>query len=449
MVESLLNQFWLKPISIPVAIAACAITPLAAYQNESPVASYILGGICFCLLVLYIILVIRNCMLPKVASDHLGILFVIFAESKSIRDEFEYKIRDNLKNNTHTDKVVEPVFITEGQVKNYDFHNKEIMINLLEKTRCVFCVELHCQVDSVSDCQEYSIKINAGILHPKVSSLQEKVINIELATAARPIKKLKFTRSQKIDCLQITAQHIHAFAKYMVAIVSLLSGDSQAAVLLFRGIYELDCKASFPSVDNWYYLACIAQFHEEYSKYEQTKSESCLQQARMHLEWANTILPDTYNYHLDMALIEFLQKRDIPLSKKHIAECKKLARDDDAWKYSDAFLEAYTSNSAWNVYRKYKATESSKYNMLEIINFIEEILDVEPQKTMLHLALGLLYHRREESKLTYYHLTNFQEQYTYTVKDKTVEKEVRAIIKTHSACSRCNCDNCDTCKSHL
>ena len=120
--------------------------------------------------------------------------------------------------------------------------------------------------------------------------------------------------------------------------------------------------------------------------------------------------------------------------------------ENDSWEYSDAFLYTYDIGDPNVVYQKYCSLTQNSYKSVEIIAFIEKILEEEPEKHILHLALGILYDNNLDTELASCHFRQFTEKYNGKIK---LRKRALQIIKAKIIADVCinpktpsYCENC-------
>ena len=92
-----------------------------------------------------------------------------------------------------------------------------------------------------------------------------------------------------------------------------------------------------------------------------------------------------------------MKDRDIKKTKDYLGQCKQIQKNGP-WKYSIAFIKAYSGESEGKVIYHYKQAFKVDHDYMQLISFIEDILDKEPEKNMLRFALMLLYLKMGEIK---------------------------------------------------
>ena len=179
-------------------------------------------------------------------------------------------------------------------------------------------------------------------------------------------------------------------------------------------------------------------------KHKAEKNLVQLGSIRQVLETANGIRPDTYFYNLNMAYVHIALNHDAPAAKKCIEKCKALKEKKD-WLYSDAFLSAYCGHAPTTVLSKYnKALKVPYKSLVELVDYIEFVIESEPQKVTLHLAAGLIYEAMGDIKLMKQHVSIFMATGT------GINQRTRALLTEKISQGSCNVDcthNCAKCAS--
>lgn len=147
----------------------------------------------------------------------------------------------------------------------------------------------------------------------------------------------------------------------------------------------------------------------------------------------------TYFYNLNMAYVHIALNHDAPAAKKCIEKCKALKEKKD-WLYSDAFLSAYCGHAPTTVLSKYnKALKVPYKSLVELVDYIEFVIESEPQKTTLHLAAGLIYEAMGDIKLMKQHVSIFM------ATGIGINQRTRALLTEKILQGSCNVDCTNDC----
>lgn len=449
VLQALIDKFLLKPFGFIIALLIASFVCIQSFpsENESYTKFIATSILCVIILIVYISILVYINMLPKAKKGQLGVLFIIHTENNNIFEEAKFNLVDNFKNIVNKyDTNFTAKCLNASNIKNYNLGDKSLIKRLLEKTNCFFSVDIVYQVDSVNNTSNYQLKINTATIHPRLPKSFIAILRGELFKASEPIKNLKFTKDQKLEKLEITVEQLSYIVKYILGLTLFLDGSNSYAIALFDELYRTNITTILPnlsiSFNKLYYNICLDFESECIDDFHDTQDSSKLDIAEYYLNRMNELFPDTYAYHLDAAMLSFVKYKNTKDSIQHINFCRS-QNNDDAWKYSDAFLTAYTTLDINLICKKYEEAIKSDYNIMNIITFVENALSDEPEKYTLHLALAILYHTSGDKQLMASHLKKFQSMYSLKPSDKTYRKFLNEFnpncieCKTNFKCSSC------------
>lgn len=173
---------------------------------------------------------------------------------------------------------------------------------------------------------------------------------------------------------------------------------------------------------------------------EYSKNIKNIEDIERELNEANKYEHGTYLYYEGMSVCSFLKNRDIRKTKEYLGQCKSI-KEKGPWKYSEAFIKAYCGESEGKIIYQYKQAFKIPYEHMELISFIEDILEKEPEKNMLRFALMLLYLKIGETKTAKSILLEYLEKgQATTLEDSTInqlkkiydEKIIEELIKAEN-----------------
>ncbi len=449
LLDALINKFLLKPFGFVIAVLIASFVCIGVYPSENDNYTKFFATIIICVIILIVyasILIYFN-MLPKAKAGQLGVLFIIHTENNTIYEEVKFNLVENFKSSVNKfDTNFTAKCLNASDIKDYNLGNKGLIIKLLEKTNCFFSVDIIYQVDSINNTSNYQLKINTATLHPRLPKSYIAILRGELFKVSAPINNLKFTKDQKLEKLEITVEKLSYIVKYILGLTFFLDNCCSHAIALFDELYRTNITVVLPtlstSFNKLYYNVCLAFESECIDEYHKTQDNSKLDIAEYYLNRMNTLFPNTYGYHLDMAMVSFIKYKNIKMCMQHINFCRN-QNNDDAWKYSDAFLTAYSTLDINLICQKYEEAIKSNYNIMNIITFLENVLLDEPEKYTLHLALAILYNTSGDKKLMASHLKSFQSTYSLKPSDKKYRKFLNEFnpncidCKTNFECSSC------------
>lgn len=401
---------------------------------------------------IYTLVLVYKSKLPKAKKGALSVLFVIEAETDDLVNAAKHKLVNNFEdivagNNTAN---FEATCISKSRIKNINTKDKEQLQTLLQKTNCMFYVGVNYKVDDANHAENFEMSINTGVIHPLFVDQVEEILARDLSSLTSTVSQQRFHKSNLLEIFDFTAQTLSYICQYMLGLVYLFSNNTDNARKIFSGIQsQLNAERQNIAVINRLknltrerIYATEAQSVEiDILKFEATKDLENLQNAKESLNRANSIYPDTYWYNTNMAYIYVALEHNGRAAKACIDKCRQQNRQEE-WKYSDAFLCAYLNLPPQVIIAKYKkATLVKTYNILRIADYIEYIIEQEPQMHALHLASGLVYEAMGDTKMMKYH---------FNIYLKTIPDENRTVnlltAKMEQAICDIECDyNCEKC----
>lgn len=443
--DGLIEKIWLTPISILYVFIILSTTSLIAINNFMPkqgvpsayqvvVILSIFASSVFMLL-LYVFFTIRNSTFPKIKDGKIGIFILIHAENIKRYNEIKYQF-----SNAFSPCIIEfdlfsiayiPFLLTKKK------YSREFIDKKLKKANALYYIEITINTDNSEQVELYEIKINQGIRKTNLEEEVSQKLESEIEIITEEIKSIKFSRKEKIDTLNITAEYLTLICNYIIGVTFYLNGKSTHNVAkeihekLYDKVFSIrkndrtirELKKLLPYKC---YCIFIIEAQEKYNGFIFGK-EGCLDNIFFLLEKANKYYPNTYSYYMLKANCHVLAK-DNTQARTCIAMCKNISKTEKSWLYSDAYLTAYDTEKFLTIYNKYEKAFRIPYPIIQLINYIETILEEEPEKTSLLFALGLLYHKSGDIINTRVVFREFYQNYPYNTLDERINK----IIQTRT-----------------
>lgn len=405
--------------------------------------------------IVYTVMCVAHNMLPRASRKNLGVLFVIHAENRELFESVRYKLRSHINELIEHDGADEIALICISGERIPQFHikNKNQVVKLLEKTNCSICIDVTYNVDDKNHAENYEMIIHRGGWHPRIDESANLVLENDVKALEKTVERQRFSKDQVLDVFCTTAQTLSYACHYILGVVGLVSGDLVTAVKLLEALYyQIDNANLYLSVvpelkklvQKRLYTVYIIMMTKSTSNFEKTKDRQYLNEMKSYLERANTFVPDTYTYYLNMAYVHIALDGNSREAKVCIEKCQQTKQRLE-WMISRAFLYAYADKydpmSICSYYRK-AFDANPNMNLISIIDYVEYMIEKEPKRINLHLAVGLLYERVGDVKLMKYHFSRF------LVDANNLDKRVYAYIENafnKSVCSeKCN-KNCVEC----
>lgn len=414
-----LSSIW---VVIAITIIGCCVL-ISICDN---IKVMYIGCLAIMFLGLYkIIEIFLDNRLPKARKEHLGVLIRILSKDEDEYNDTKIKFGNEFEAILESDNI-DVVYIPYRFSEKYKCNDSKRIINLLEKTRCVFLTTVDVKSENTSDEIRYLTKINMGIMHPAYAKSAEKQFQQEMnILGCQSANRIEYSNRNKMIVLEVVAKHVSFICQYVIARATYFNGDLRMAGILANDLYEniksinmrgeILKKLTTVLCYNIHFINSMVEFENKYMDLEIVESE---------LQKANKYISNTYEYNLNMSVCCFLRYRDINKVKKYLNNCKQIQPKGE-WKYNEAFLCAYEGNSEGKVLSKYLQAVKCSCDIYGLIVFIEEILLEEPEKNMLRFALFLLYLELNDFVCAKELLT----EYLFNKDSKKLDKDTKERIK--------------------
>ncbi len=430
--EKLFEKALFKPISIVIVwvfFVLAFLKTIPESMSDINWKHYTYIACYFFIAVIYSIVCIKRNMLPKGKNKESSILFIIEAENHQLFQEVKAKLVSEFDNYSHKEfgRCFEAICVEKRQIaKKYDIKKSIFAIELLEKTNCVFLIDVKYVVDSATCSEHFKMQIDIGVILPAINEkARSAFLQTDIHDLYRSIKSRKFDKAHLLDEMTFTAVTLNIICRYVFGIVALLTEKPIQSYSMLHDTYQ-----SISSTDNmgflprdycsrlkyWLFFSClrVAEFYQ--NQFYLNKDETLLSKMDSMIEEANGLYPNTYDYFLMKAYILVAQDGNMSSVKHCIDMCKK-SNAHDNWKYSEAFISAYEGNPGLAIYRKYMKAFSADQDLQQIAEYVEYILEKKPELSSLHLAAGLVYDKMGDADLANNHFN----LYFQSVTDKAVQ----------------------------
>ena len=439
LLKSIFERNWGKYSSLLVFYPLCILGTLGFIDLDGkPLQTKDIIIICTIvfLLLSYTIYVVNKNRLPRAKMMNRSVLFIIDSENEQLFNDIKKKLISEFYSNINTDgkTIFYAKYISIERLHNLNLEKKEDAVYLLTKTNCAFFIRVWYCADSTTQIENYSMHINCGVVHPQLNEHAQRLLQHALDAFTSPIRKTKFHKAQLFDHFEFTAQHLSMMTIYIIGLVEVFSDNTDDAYILFKKLLKEQSDKTGEekgnlkkAIQNWLFICCIENNRHYITLFQLEKDLSFLEKANMYLEEANTIHPSTYEYFLNKAYYFIAAKRDVTNAVKCVGECRKL-NTSQSWKYSDAFLAAYQEFSANTIITKYKSAFKVNENLVNIVDYIEYIIEKDVDKVALHLAAALLYSRISDDVLETEHIKLYYAKEQNPRNKETVRRYFNTIL---------------------
>ena len=391
--STLFEKYFRNKYSIIIAILIAIILGITLYYSIPIFALKIIAIICLVGVATYYI--IDTIIYKKLPNNKEGdaILVRIIAKDKEEYEDIKYKFGNEFEGFIKSNKCrIKILYIPYHLVELNKYSEEEKIIKLLQKTNCIFLTTIKTRSESINENTKYITEFNLGIIHPKYIDRIEKVFQKEINILGMPITRIEYSNEDKLNILEFTAQKISFICKYIIARAYYLSNEFENSQTICEQLFNELKNCSNKDFDNIKKSVCILCYDVHIAKMliENSKSDRNIEYVENEIEEANKYIKNTYIYYEVKSVCCFLRDRDIKKTNDYLGSCKKILKNGP-WKYSVAFLKAYSGESEGKIIYHYKQAFKVQYEHMDLISFIEEILIKEPERNMLRFALLLLY----------------------------------------------------------
>lgn len=392
-INTLFEKYFRSIYSIIIVILIGVILSINLYFSIPVVVARIIAILCVVgIVVYYVIDTILYNKLPKNKADN-AILIRIIAKDKNEYDDIKYKFGKEFEKFLKlNENKLQILYIPFHLIEKNSYNEENKIIKLLEKTNCIFLTTIKTRSEDTSENTKYITEFNIGIIHPVYMNKIEKIFQSEINILGMPTARVEYSKEDKLNILEVTAQRISFVCKYIIARAYYLSNELESALVISENLYnELMClpEKNFEEIRKSIRTLCY-DIHISKMLVENSKNNKNVDYVENELNKANKYIKNTYIYYEGMSVCCFLKYRDIKKTNDYLGSCKKINKNGP-WKYSVAFLKAYCDESEGKVIYHYKQAFKVSYDYMRLISFIEDILINEPHKNMLRFALILLY----------------------------------------------------------
>lgn len=395
---------WHSRTGLVAAIAGVLLIGILLFAgitlaNVSPAEWVILGSVVLAVVVAWFLTRVE-----RVPSDRVGFGVAINYENsedaKQLRSDFVLTLRDLLHGSENLHRFQ---FIAFPDSLAKWVAGEEQAKWLARKANLRFLIHGRARLRNLPKGPAYVLDLGWLVTHAPLDKRESDEFKADALTVF-PARMILVSPDNLIAC-EFAAHHVDAVARYVIGTAAALSEDFPYAERLL-----LDAEAKLVSYVKQAEGAALsvllgrvkARIGELYSAWLDTLSRQyALKRERHFLEEAEALVPrlqayrdDKYPGYLTAAMAAFMLRRDIDEARRQLQKCR--TSQDATWKYSDAFLIAYEGDldGAYRVYRNALESPLDEPTVpMQCEEFIQIVLDEEPERKWLYFCLGILNHR--------------------------------------------------------
>ena len=283
------------------------------------------------------------------------------------------------------------------------FVESEERLRLATRMNCHFVIFGHAKLRNVLGGPSYVIESRGLVRHAEAEAEIKKRFAEEFSELWP--SRYVVRDPDSLLAFEFAARHVDVVARYLIGVASAISRDLRNAEDLL-----LDCQARLGRLANNGGVQPLAglrskvavrlseiydmQLANAAQRYTLRRDMAALREIDGLLVKRRAQVPDDYETRQSAALCAFLLHRDIPLARREYEACRGV--DDASWRYGEAFLSGYEADldSAYRWYRDaISAPLSDETVPIQCEEFIQIVLETEPQRYWLGFCLGLINYR--------------------------------------------------------
>jgi len=312
-------------------------------------------------------------------------------------------------------------------------------IKFLKDSNLRFLIYGRARTRKIDDKDTHIIKLEGLVSHKPINPEFQKQFSAEFGDLFP--RRMEILSENDIFSFELRAELVKSVAMYIISMGALVSGDILYSQDLLEELNEQlkENKDEFPALVKLRKRIPLRlkdvysiQAQSHFVNWTKTGDQDYLLKSKPFLDKIQKIDPGHYDSHVKRALWLFVVNRDIAGAKKELNKCKNV-HYDISWRYSFAFLLAYEGNleKAVDEYKRAFKGEILPSVLGEIIDFIERIVQKEPEKNQLLFCLGLIYYLKLKNDLyafeAFNDFLNSQPDKHFSPQKKLAESYIRQI----------------------
>jgi hypothetical protein len=397
----LVIDYWHRPITI-FGVILFTILSLFSLFTDIDINQISINEIILVLLILIILILswYYTTKIPKSKKDKIGFVIALTSESEEekriIYNDLIKAVREIL---TNTQDLLKFDFIELPKWYSDSIKDNDDARKYLKKCKAHFLLYGEANVRKVKGKESHSIRIKQVVVHRPITMELSGLLSKEINKVFPG--NISINREHELYGLEISSLWLSESVKYFISLAAFVSGDFRLAQSLLENIKRsrtlVKLKSKFPGIRKLKKLiplrladVFLAKAKLAYQQWRKTRNINYLVIMNDEIENHKKYNPKSYEYHLLKAIYFFVVNRDITNAKEILYKCKTFS--DPTWRYSLAFLYAYTGKMEKAIWYYDKAFERPiDHNLpFEIEEFISWLIEEEPDKYQLHFCLGLI-----------------------------------------------------------
>ncbi|MCW5969632.1 MAG: hypothetical protein KIT57_14075 [Blastocatellales bacterium] len=395
------KDYWHTPYGlIGLILGICAIL-IPAFASFDITAISIIEWAVIAVIILIGCAVWWFMHIPRVPKGKIGIGVAIAYENteqaKTLRADFVNALKDLLLQSELRHKFY---FVELPSALADQLDDRTRAGNVARRCKLMFMIYGRSRLRTMPEGAAYVLDLSGLVIHTLVDEWTQRQFGEDF-NRVFPRRLIVASNNSLLEC-EFEAKRIDAVARYIIGVAFALGTYFENAETIL-----LDVEARLKRLIDEQKEALLSVLYSQtrqrlteiyhgwlailMNTYIVKRDQSMLSQAEIVVRRLREYDSDSYRAHQSAATAAFVLRRDKQTAMKEIRACKSI--NDAGWQYSEAFLHAYDGDldSAYRSYRNaFDAPMEDPTFATQCEEFIQMILDEEPDRHWLYFCLGLI-----------------------------------------------------------
>lgn len=272
-------------------------------------------------------------------------------------------------------------------------------VDLLKRSNASFLIYGSAKLRQLNGKEHHVLRLDGVVAHDRVPGNISKAFASEFGEVLP--RDIRLPKDEGMVPLELTAELVDVCSRYIIGTAAMISGDYDYALSLFEELVVKIQNNSFQSAIQIQKIRSriperIAAVHQQKVNvlaefYRLKRDKAYLVKIEEELRVLGELTPQWYKGHLLRAICAFVLRRDTGAAWREVKSCERVP--DTTWRFTEAFLHAYDGklNLAWRSYQVgFENAPADPTVPIQCEEFINIVLNEEPEKTHLYYCLGLI-----------------------------------------------------------
>ncbi len=338
--------------------------------------------------------------IPKVSPGMFGIIVAINCESDKERQRVKMDVVQALQAEINQESENYFQILQLSDFFSQKIKNDLEALHILKETKGHLILYGRVRSRLHEGKPHYVLNFREVVVHNPITPKMSKQFSKDMGLALP--STFKFSEEMEDIGFEATKETLSKAARWAIGISILFSGDpftsfaihkrlfNEVRKIAVNGLPKESIEASLKlRLEQLLVLSGINSFSKLYYEFI-NKDYSSVEKMAEYIELIREIEPHKYEVRNLYAIYLFLSSRKIMEAKRELKKAKNSR--DSRWEFSLAFLEAY-EGSLLKAHKTYQSAFRGDFPQSipnDVENFIQNILEMEPDKIQLWYCLGMI-----------------------------------------------------------